>query len=281
MPLPQYEYDDYEYGRIKRPVNTVSRVSASRNISNSKKENNKQSVRNALRGDAGVEKSRNNARNKTTTTTVSKTRSSKAKAELDVPIRRSNANVQSPNRKTTSSINTTKKVASTNTTRKVSASRLNKASQNRNMKKASFKKPKEMSLKNAEVVRNTKVIAKKKANVLRNVMISLSVFSILFLICYRSSLINESFKDLKSVKRNLEQTENMNAQIESEIQTQTDLSNIESYAKYQLGMQKPKDSQIRKVVVPKKDKISTPVVIEEEKENFWSSLLNDMINILD
>lgn len=258
MPLPQYEYDDYEYGRIKRTASTASRTSTSRNISSSKRENNKQSVRNALMGDVGAEKRRattkkttsNSSNLKKKSATVSRARNSRGNAELDVPVKKRSTSVQS------------------------------KKSQNIR-KAASLEKPQEMSLKNAEVVRNTKSIAKKKANVLRNVMVSLSVFSILFLICYRSSLINESFKDLKNVKRNLEQTENMNAQIESEIQTQTDLANIESYAKYQLGMQKPKDSQIRKVVVPKKDKISTPVVIEEEKENFWGSLLNDIMNILD
>ena len=46
-------------------------------------------------------------------------------------------------------------------------------------------------------------------------------------------------------------------------------------------MQKPKDSQIQKVVIDKEDKIATPVVIEEEEETFWKKLMNDIRNILD
>ena len=73
----------------------------------------------------------------------------------------------------------------------------------------------------------------------------------------------------------------LNAQLESDIETQTDLSNIETYAKYQLGMQKPKDSQIKRIIVTKEDKISTPVVIESEESSFLSNLWHDIVNILD
>jgi hypothetical protein len=62
----------------------------------------------------------------------------------------------------------------------------------------------------------------------------IQMFSVLLLICYRSSVINESFQALGTLKGDLEDVYVLNAQIESDIQTQTDLSNIETYAKYQL-----------------------------------------------
>lgn len=153
-------------------------------------------------------------------------------------------------------------------------------------KKKQKQKPKKMSLKKAEVMGDVstkaKIKAEKEKHILKNVMYSLCAFSILFLICYRSSMINESFKEVNQMKANLENIKTVNAQIESEIQTQTDLSNIETYAKYQLGMQKPKESQIKKVVIEKSDKISTPIMITEEKENsFWKNLLNDIVHIID
>lgn len=150
--------------------------------------------------------------------------------------------------------------------------------------KKKVKKPKKMSLKKAEVMVSpkVKVQVEKKNNVFRNVMVSLCSFSILFLICYRSSVINESFKSVNQMKADLENVKTMNAQIESEIQTQTDLSNIETYAKYQLGMQKPKESQIKKVIIEKTDKIATPMVEEKEEEiSFWKKLMNDIRHIID
>lgn len=160
------------------------------------------------------------------------------------------------------------------------AKRTNNASSKKNTKK--MQKPKEMSLKKAEVMVSPNVKAEKKSNTLRNIMISLCGFSILFLICYRSSVINESFKNVNQLKAELENVKTVNAQIESEIQTHTDLSNIETYAKYQLGMQKPKESQIRKVVIQKSDKIATPLVEEKTEEvSFWEKVKSDISHIID
>ena len=107
----------------------------------------------------------------------------------------------------------------------------------------------------------------------KNTAAFLCAFSVLLLICYRSSVINESFQALGGLKAELEDAHTLNAQIESDIQTQTDLSNIETYAKYQLGMQKPKESQIQRIYVEKEDRISTPIVIEEEEKSFLMQLL--------
>ena len=102
------------------------------------------------------------------------------------------------------------------------------------------------------------------------------------MICARYAQINEKFNNVNSLEKKLASAQALNEQITSEIESKTDLNYIEKYAKYQLGMQKPKDSQIVKIAYDKQDKISTPVVIEEEKEeSFLEKLLNDLRNLID
>ncbi len=167
--------------------------------------------------------------------------------------------------------------------RKVSTNKVK--NNNRTKSNSQNHKPAEMSLKKAELVGKKKIDAKaraeKRASSIRTFAYCVFAFSIVFLIIYRSSVINESFLELNGIKGNLENVNAVNAQIESEIQTQTDLSSIETYAKYQLGMQKPKASQIQRVTIAKEDKISTPVILNEEESSFWDDLLNDFMNILD
>ncbi|MBQ8299948.1 MAG: hypothetical protein IJX99_08900 [Clostridia bacterium] len=249
MPAIQNEYDDYGYIAMRRGT-----AKAAPRVSDSKK--------------------RSTAKTNTrpTATKVNTARMAAAKNANRESIRavmRENTK-NSTTSKTTTKRKTTHNLDVPNTARK---------------KKVS--KPEEISLKKAEFMRSPKQKAKvnantlRKENILKNTATFLCVFSVLLLICYRSSVINESFRDLNSIKAALTDANTVNAQIESDIQTQTDISNIESYAKYQLGMQKPKESQIQKIVVEKEDKISTPVVIEEEKDSFWDSLVNDVLNILD
>ena len=56
-------------------------------------------------------------------------------------------------------------------------------------------------------------------------------------------------------------------------------SYIENYARYQLGMQKPQDSQIMYINVEKQDKIFTPVITEEEETSWFSGLMEKIANI--
>lgn len=247
MPAVQYDYDYYEYGKSRRG-------SANAATSNSVPRKSSQTARK--------------------TTTKPKTQSQQVKRSTSQKIEVKTSTTRNVTRAATRAVtrNIDNNVQRRRTSKNIEVPSM--VSQRR------IKKPKEMSLKRAEVV-TSKNVNQKKSTPLRDVAVSFFAFSILFLICYRSSLINESFSELNGMKSKLDNINTKNAQIESEIQTQTDLSNIESYAKYQLGMQKPKDSQIQKVVIDKEDKIATPVVIEEEEETFWKKLMNDIRNILD
>lgn len=156
---------------------------------------------------------------------------------------------------------------------------------NNSNKKKTYAKPQEMTLKRPKSNVKAKNIAKQKARVkemFKNFIIALVLFGMFFLICYRYSSINEAFNEVNDIKSDLKKQQTINAQLESSIQKSTDLAYIENYAKYQLGMQKPKDSQIQKINVKKQDKITTPIEIkEEEEESKITIILNDLLKILD
>ena len=144
--------------------------------------------------------------------------------------------------------------------------------------KANVTKPVEMKLKKPEVAKKQNKNEKIKAvSRVENIVYLLFGFGIAFLICYRYSLINEKFNELESTKKELLTMQTVNEQIQADIDSQTDLSYIENYAKYQLGMQKPSNSQIVYVNVEKEDKILTPITIEEESNKTWLDQLYDEI----
>ena len=283
MPAIQNEYDDYSYiamcrGTAKaapRVADSKKRVSQTTkntarprptNVSTSRmaaaKNANKESIRAVMR---------ENYKTTSTRTTATKTTAQRKK-------------VSTATTKKTTSVKKAS-VDKSATTRRKATHNLDVPNINRKTQTSKVAKPKEMSLKKAELMSSPKQKASqktlKKDNVLKNTAAFLCAFSVLLLICYRSSVINESFQSLAAIKDELEDTYVLNAQIESDIQTQTDLSKIETYAKYQLGMQKPKESQIQRIYVKKEDKISTPVVIEEEENSFWDNLIDDLLNLID
>ena len=271
MPAIQNEYDDYGYIAMRRGT-----AKAAPRVADSKKR-----VSQTTRSTA-----------KPRPTNVSTARMAAAKNANKESIRAVMRENSRPVTKTTaqrkSSVTTTARKSSAQkatTTRRKATHNLDVPNINRKTQTSKVAKPREMSLKKAELMNSPKQKANqktlKKDNVVKNTAAFLCAFSVLLLICYRSSLINESFQALGTLKDELEDTYTLNAQIESDIQTQTDLSNIETYAKYQLGMQKPKESQIKKIVITKEDKISTPVVIEAEEDSTLSRFWHDIRNILD
>lgn len=176
-----------------------------------------------------------------------------------------------------------------NVNKKTNTSRLNKKNEeyilNNKSKAKKIEKPSEMKLKKPKNVAKAHEIARQKAKVkemFKNIFVISTIFGMLFLICYRYSCINEAFNEVNDIKEDLRKKQTINAQIESNIQKETDLAYIENYAKYQLGMQKPKDSQIKTINVKKQDKITTPIEIKEEvEESFFERLLDKFLNLFD
>ena len=278
MPQLQYDYYDKEYRKVKSAEKTRSTRKTSRsylrtdeNYINTARSRNMASIMATLGSDDELYSSRSYSRpnpvrqkkddgNKQAVMSkpqieVQKRIERKSQKQSSTEMLRTKNNVEK-NRVFQNKRNDVKKIKESKIEKKVNPKTKVKINKENKIQKHKFEKPREMSLKNAELMmdknKKLELKAQKMHNVFRNITLSLIGFSILFLICYRSSVINESFKGVNKMKSELENIKTSNAQLESEIQRQTDLSNIEMYAKYQLGMQKPKESQIRKIVVEKK-----------------------------
>lgn len=144
-------------------------------------------------------------------------------------------------------------------------------------KKINVEKPKEMKLTKPKAKAKAKVIATKKGILLGTVIVAF-----LFLICMRYTEINEKFNEVNALEKDLASAKALNQQLNANIESKTDLGYIEKYAKYQLGMQKPNESQIVRIAYEKRDKISTPIIIDEEEDSsFFSRLFNDLRNLID
>ena len=144
-------------------------------------------------------------------------------------------------------------------------------------KKINVEKPKEMKLTKPKAKAKAKVIATKKGIILGTVIVAF-----LFLICMRYTEINEKFNEVNALEKDLASAKALNQQLNANIESKTDLGYIEKYAKYQLGMQKPNESQIVRIAYEKRDKISTPIIIDEEEDSsFLSRLFNDLRNLID
>ena len=97
------------------------------------------------------------------------------------------------------------------------------------------------------------------------------IFSTLFVISYRNSLINENFSKNEQLKATLGTTQKENEQLQVNIENSLNLSNVEKIAKEKLGMQKLDSSQKIYVSLPKKDYVETAIeeVIMEEDVSWF------------
>lgn len=256
MPLASYDYDYYEYinGHRTNKTTYATQTASKRTTSQTRKTTTSSQNRRAT--------STTKTQPRATTTTRKKNVNSTAKRPTN----------------TTAKKTTTRNVATKKTTPKATTRKYDIDIPIRTSSKIT-EKPKEMTLKKPKAKVNP-VTAFKEA-LARTFGIAV-FFAIAFAICYRYSLINEEFIALRNVKKEYENIQNVNEQIEADIESKTDLTYIENYAKYQLGMQKPSDAQLRYVNIEKKDRVLTPVTIEEKTETNWfTNLCKEIGKILD
>lgn len=116
----------------------------------------------------------------------------------------------------------------------------------------------------------------------KNVALILAMFLLLLVVSYRSSLINEKFNALQNAKQKLASIEKTNGQLEVNIESSLNLSNIEESAKEKLGMQKLDNNQKVYVDLEKKDYVEVgtqDVELEEKKNNNWfENLINKLFS---
>jgi len=143
-----------------------------------------------------------------------------------------------------------------------------------------------------EYRKRTNVKTKKKVNKVKKVEIKeqkkvvpilkvLGIFVILLTISYRNSLINEKFTDIKEMKSELALIEKENEQLEVNIESQMNLTNIEQKAKDELGMHKQTKDQTRYVNIEKTDFIesASEEVAIEKSESFFGKMFKLITNL--
>lgn len=249
-----YDYDTYKNGRKVKNTASTKRATTSRSSSVSSSANSRNYYTTKPNTErVAYTKTRQSTREQVRMATYEKPKrptSKKKNADLEIPSRSSSRN----------------QIGKTAMQKK------------KDEKVENQQKPVEMKLKKPELSQSQKKKAREKAmNRVKNVIYLVIGFGVAFFICYRYSLIDEKFNDLEKIKKELSTAKTVNEQIQADIDSQTDLSYIENYAKYQLGMQKPSNSQIVYVNVEKEDRILTPVTIEEDSSKTWFEQLYEEI----
>lgn len=275
MPAIQNEYDDYSYIAMRRgTAKAAPRVADSKKrVSTTNKTVKKSAAKTTVRPKA---------------TNVSPARMAAAKNANKESVRavmRDNSRVATK----TTSVKKTSVTKAKTATRTVSKSTMTKRKATHNLdvpnvKKKVSSKPQELSLKKADMMKspkqkaNTKTL--KKENVVKNTAMFLCMFSMLLLICYRYSVINESFQALGKLEAEVDAVEMLNLQLESDLQ-KINHEEMEIRAISQ-GMQKPTESQIQRIYIPKEDRITTPFSFEEENvSSLWDTVVDYVLKWID
>ena len=125
-----------------------------------------------------------------------------------------------------------------------------------------------------EVKQNAPAPKKAKARKTKgNVFLGVTAFAFALTIVCRYAMINNMNMENIKLKKELENINNANAQLQLAAEKQVNLSEIEEYAKVNLGFQKPQNYQIEYINVDKEDLIDNKVVVEN-KTGIKEILLN-------
>ena len=127
--------------------------------------------------------------------------------------------------------------------------------------------------KNNKAVNNKQ--KKKQKNKAKAVFYVTIGFIILFTISYRNSMINESFNEKESLKKELNSLKKTNEQLQVGIENSLNLNTIEQEAKERSGMQKLTNSQKVYVNLEKKDYVqsATEEVIIEDNTSWFQKII--------
>ena len=127
-----------------------------------------------------------------------------------------------------------------------------------------------------EVKEKTKKISSLKKSKSILIPCILGVFALSLILTCRYTIINEKNVESLRLKSNLEKAEATLFSSKVAIEQKIDLNKIESYAKQQLGMQKPSKNQI--IYVDTSKNIGTVEVVKDE--NFFSGIKSSVLNFI-
>lgn len=145
-----------------------------------------------------------------------------------------------------------------------------------------YSKKKSSTLKKQKQ-KNAQIKKRQIKSKIKLVIYIAAIFSVLFVISYRNSLINESFNKNEKLKTTLAVKQKENEQLQVNIENNLNLNNIEKIAREKLGMQKLDSSQKVYVSLPKKDYVEPAVEevkIDNENENmsWFEKIINFFSN---
>lgn len=147
--------------------------------------------------------------------------------------------------------------------------------------KPEYRKPKSIYHKKSTALKNKidKADKKEEMNELKRkakiIFWLAAVFSVVFTISYRNSLIDEAYSKTETLKHEFSTIEKENEQLEVSIDNSLNLNNVEQTAKEKLGMTKLTSKQTVYITLPKQDYIESEtekIEKEEKKENILEKL---------
>jgi hypothetical protein len=122
--------------------------------------------------------------------------------------------------------------------------------------------------------RNTKAEREAKKIRKRQIFLVVAIFATLLFISYRNSVINEEFKEIQALKKNLAVIQKENKQLEISLEGSLNLNNIEKIATEQLGMQKQTSNQTIYTELDKQDYIEVSAEeTQKEKKGIFTKIL--------
>lgn len=138
------------------------------------------------------------------------------------------------------------------------------------------KYPKKSTMKNNK--KTNKVQKKQKIKHKKATLYVTLGFLLLFTMSYRNALISQNYSEVKTLETKLAAIEKENEQLEVNIETSTNLKNIEKSAKDMLGMQKIADVQTVYVELPREDYVEPATEeVETTTEQSWLQEIWNMI----
>ena len=133
--------------------------------------------------------------------------------------------------------------------------------------------PKKIKEPEFKVIKSKKQAVKPRSKV-SLVVTAISIFAMLIVISYRYNLISEKNLEVQRQNMLLEDATSILATTEINAEQNSNLDYIESYAKQQLGMQKPEKSQIVYINANYDSEIKNL-----EEQNIFSKLADSIKNI--
>ncbi len=152
---------------------------------------------------------------------------------------------------------------------------------NRKSKKHKEEKKKKIKIVEDVPRQDIKISEKQRKKQIKLTIFALAAIALLFTISYQNSQISVKFSQIQSQKEELATLEKENEQTEVNIESSSNLSNIEKLAKEKLGMSKLTNKQTVYVTLPKKDYVesaSEKIVIDDEdgSDNWFINLIEKL-----